>query len=31
MTGTNCDLFTQKIVPVIYEPPCNDKYNAERY
>ena len=22
MTGTNCDLFTQKSVPVIFEPPC---------
>jgi hypothetical protein len=23
MTGTNCDLFTHKSVPVIFEPPCN--------
>ena len=22
MTGTNCDLFTHKSVPVIFEPPC---------
>ena len=22
MTGTNCDLFTYKSVPVIFEPPC---------
>jgi hypothetical protein len=22
MTGINCDLFTHKSVPVIYEPPC---------
>ena len=24
MTGTNCDLFTHKSVPVIFEPPCTD-------
>jgi hypothetical protein len=23
MTGTNCDLFTHKSVPVIFEPPCS--------
>jgi hypothetical protein len=23
MTGTNCDVFTHKSVPVIFEPPCN--------
>ena len=22
MTGTNCNLFTHKLVPVIFEPPC---------
>jgi hypothetical protein len=22
MTGTNCDLFIHKSVPVIFEPPC---------
>jgi hypothetical protein len=22
MTGTNCDLFTHKSVPVLFEPPC---------
>jgi hypothetical protein len=22
MTGTNCDLFTHKSFPVIFEPPC---------
>jgi hypothetical protein len=22
MTGTNCDFFTHKSVPVIFEPPC---------
>jgi hypothetical protein len=25
MTGTNCDLFTHKSVPVIFEPPCIQK------
>jgi hypothetical protein len=25
MTGTNCDLFTHKSVPVIFEPPCTFK------
>ena len=24
MTGTNCDLFTHKSVPVIFEPPCKE-------
>jgi hypothetical protein len=23
MTGKNCDFFTHKSVPVIFEPPCN--------
>jgi hypothetical protein len=27
VTGTNCDLFTHKSVPVIFEPPC--KYNIK--
>jgi hypothetical protein len=26
MTGTNCDLFTHKSVPVIFEPPCTKEF-----
>ena len=26
MTGTNCDLFTHKSVPVIFEPPCTSVF-----
>ena len=29
MTGTNCDLFTHKSVPVIFEPPCTNTEGIE--
>jgi hypothetical protein len=31
MTGTNCDLFTQQIVPVIFEPPCRNNVKGSIY
>ena len=31
MTGTNCDLFTHKSVPVIFEPPCILQTEGRRF